>query len=854
MTPEQTDWLSLVHQTNDLVAQDRHGYPKVQRDLTGLLLSSQSARARTSRVRSQDEQAAATRLLAMQGFDAGRLNQDVAMLELQPTLEDVFHADTTSVEDYLQQIQDMTILTAIQEAQQDTIMSFERYMSDCMNRDWANDKAGLFSSVAPFTGLSAGGSALGGLSFGSVARGDTGAYAGGAKLGPQEQAYMAVVKQLTAAAAAAAAGGGAAQPDPITAFGAACEQYEDKSPDTLMSNCWKLLGDILSIAQGKGATPAQGTGYVEMLLQGGRNHLQSGFAAHMRSVVSRHRSTAQRGADPDPLRDVQAYLAVKFRDKGLLDITAPGGVDTTWAQVYYGLRSGMHDVALRAAERALDFSQRGAAGGGSVKQLLQAWLGNAAGFRSSHGARMVQECERLLQSYNQKQGQLKQDYQLLVYALMAGDSRSVDTLFKLSPGLFPTMEDYIWVKLSLVNTAPAAAGAGSSLGGGSSSWGGSMSPSSGGGLGQGAPAYTLAALQAELNRWGPKYYSKDGAEPLLFLTVLLLSLQFKRGLAFLLKSDMAKAYRLDGIHLALALHFTGVLACNTDDPAAGAPLDLSLPDAVASFGRRYVASDSSTALQYYMLAAELAGGGVKEQGKLFRELLVQSKDYGTLLGGGGALGSGGAIQQFVPNPKQRANLFESVAYDCQINQQPDEARELFMAAQKPRAALRIINQQLSAAIHASKGAVTESVAVLLSRGQAAVEAIAAAPDPTSRRDAEAFQQLQLIRQMVELAGQGQWDKVLQASSQLSFIPTEKARIEVCKLEVRQLDDSVRERMSDVLQILAAAISQAKSSPDSHMLSMLRERVACLKVFVLDLDPSITPQVYERINACVREFS
>lgn len=59
---------------------------------------------------------------------------------------------------------------------------------------------------------------------------------------------------------------------------------------------------------------------------------------HMRGVVSRHRSTAQRGADPDPLRDVQAYLAVKFRDKGLLDITAPGGIDTTWTQVgTYGM-------------------------------------------------------------------------------------------------------------------------------------------------------------------------------------------------------------------------------------------------------------------------------------------------------------------------------------------------------------------------------------------------------------------------------------------------------------------------------------------------------------------------------------
>jgi hypothetical protein len=78
------------------------------------------------------------------------------------------------------------------------------------------------------------------------------------------------------------------------------------------------------------------------MLQGGRNHLQSGFAAHMRGVVSRHRSTAQRGADPDPLRDVQAYLAVKFRDKGLLDITAPGGVDTTWAQVRCGSAIEQH--------------------------------------------------------------------------------------------------------------------------------------------------------------------------------------------------------------------------------------------------------------------------------------------------------------------------------------------------------------------------------------------------------------------------------------------------------------------------------------------------------------------------------
>jgi hypothetical protein len=55
------------------------------------------------------------------------------MLELQPTLEDVFHADTTSVEDYLQQIQDVTILTAIQVGA----------MWRCaLSRFWSNDVPG----------------------------------------------------------------------------------------------------------------------------------------------------------------------------------------------------------------------------------------------------------------------------------------------------------------------------------------------------------------------------------------------------------------------------------------------------------------------------------------------------------------------------------------------------------------------------------------------------------------------------------------------------------------------------------------------------------------------------------------
>lgn len=61
------------------------------------------------------------------------------------------------------------------------------------------------------------------------------------------------------------------------------------------------------------------------------------------------------------------------------------------------------------------------------------------------------------------------------------------------------------------------------------------------------------------------------------------------------------------------------------------------------------------------------------------------------------------------------------------------------------------------------GALTPGVQVLVDRGQAAVEAMgsAAADDPASRREAEAFQQLCLTRRLLELTGSKQWDAALQ---------------------------------------------------------------------------------------------
>jgi hypothetical protein len=124
---------------------------------------------------------------------------------------------------------------------------------------------------------------------------------------------------------------------------------------------------------------------------------------------------------PDP----QAYLSVKFKDRGALDFQQAGGQDTSWVQVraarapspcrrplrtpccppphslpspvptpfpplpppppppppqvYYALRCGYDDLALRAAAKATDPAAPPRALGGGLAGLLEAWLADPAG-------------------------------------------------------------------------------------------------------------------------------------------------------------------------------------------------------------------------------------------------------------------------------------------------------------------------------------------------------------------------------------------------------------------------------------------------------------------------------------------
>lgn len=64
-------------------------------------------------------------------------------------------------------------------------------------------------------------------------------------------------------------------------------------------------------------------------------------------------------------------------------------------------------------------------------------------------------------------------------SLLAGHSLSLDALTKQNPKLLLTMEDYLWAKLTLVNSTQGAAAAGGHGGAGSSMVSGPGQPSGG---------------------------------------------------------------------------------------------------------------------------------------------------------------------------------------------------------------------------------------------------------------------------------------------------------------------------------------------------------------------------------------
>lgn len=819
-----SDWDQLLQESEDLAFRDAEGFPQVDRDLLQVEELSQKLRTKASRLDQAEDGIAASRLLAQQGVNVRRYNRDLLELELRPTHEDVFQSQPSTVDEYLQQVHESTVVTAIQEAQRQTDDTFQQFMADSLQVNWQRAKRRLLDSMLPSGGqvgmaqsLSATTTAV--SQPASHLQNNADQQSSGQKvvLSGRFKAYAEATARLNASHVSG-------QPfDAVAEFAKACID-EDADSGMTMRTCWQLLCGIAQEAAAHGS--GQGTsGATSAMLKGAQQYLEKGHVAYMQRAIQADRAQAALGGDPSRAGQLKAFLRVKNQDvAATMDFDSPAGVDTTWQRVFCALRSGYTQEALEVARNSAAVTAA-RPGGKDFAGYLSEWLRGGGSLPAASAAALAPEVDRLLREARAQRG--RQPFfgqRAALHVLLVGDRHLAEQLQREVKGLFPTIEDYMWFQLALVRSGG---------GGGGGPEGDSPRTRAPGAV---QPA-SLDALQHYLQQYPPAHYSHQGKEPLLYTMVQLLSLQLQGAVAYLARDPATRAFRVDAVHLGLALHAAKLL--DAGQPSGGGQEGMDIGAYVHLYGREFVHTDVRLALEYYLAAARVQGDTPAVRGKLLRELLTESRAYGFLLGSGGTDSDAGALAAYVPDRGARRALISAIADECAAAAQTEEAVELYMYAGGPRPALHLLNHQLSDLLEPALDdrVAGERAVAVVQRAAAAVAAMKGSIEREDLHQMETFSQLKTIRTLLQAHARGEAAAVAQQLLELPFVPLEAGRLRMCSAQAQHLHPALLDRLPRVLSAAADALA-AQRRPDA-----LRTVVA----FADSLPAHVPQSIYRELN-------
>ena len=344
------------------------------------------------------------------------------------------------------------------------------------------------------------------------------------------------------------------------------EHLETDDSSRKLANCWKLLQ---SISDAAGVQPQRSTDTAAdaerrlSMLRGTTAHLGRQQQKALEVEISRHEAAAARGNYPG----LQFVAAAKVRLDQRLDQRVdaeklstqrvhlfhegrPVSETPLWRTVYWCLRCG--DVA--AAFGLMDTGRKDPAHSATSWQALYELakqLGEldvvrpagslvaTAGGLLPLGMRSTQDLAGAIAAardeYWAPQQPPRDKWMNAVYSVLAAPQpeAKLDDLLELRPGQM-TIEDWLWHRMWMVRVQLSEGPAG-------------MPASS-------APLDDLQRLVFE--QWGEAHFNQGGQTPLLFVSVLLHSLQFERALEFLYRQSQ---YTDEAVHLALALEHAGLL-------------------------------------------------------------------------------------------------------------------------------------------------------------------------------------------------------------------------------------------------------------------------------------------------------
>lgn len=834
---DMSGWSELLHSSSKLLEQAAPSaqFPPLQRNLDQLEALTKKLKAKTLRTEAPTQSIAATRLLAREGINAEQLARDLKSFELKTTFEDVFPAEATTVEEYLQQIHEMAMVSAVQEAQKDNLKNFNDYMMKVLENDWKKEKRDFLQSLSRISTLP-----RTNISESSPLRGRQGqiaslTYSPQISSGPSSMeplaltnrpivekkaaAYGEVVKNLTSARERGLPF------KPATAFKCALESLglnASGGKSVGIQKIWHLLSSLM----GEDSAVQHNVSKKMSLVIGARRHLEWGHEKYIMETIQAHPAQAALGGAVGNLQRIRAFLRIRLRDYGVLDFDAADArrqppVDTTWQQIYFCMRTGYFNEAREISQQSRMSHQ--------FAPLLTEWISTGGMVSAEMAAVASEECEKMFRLGDRGGRPTYDKKKLLLYTIISGSRRQIDRFLREFPTLFSTIEDFLWFQLSAVRESPARSSAV---------------------LSEGLAPYTLDDLQAYLNKFESSHYTKNGKDPLVYPYVLLLSIQLLPAVLYLSKDMGDEGYNVDAVHMAIVLADYGVLSEGTWVGQKFGVMDAfaEASSIIRQYGSFYLRhGDLLMSLEYYVQAAAAVGGGQlswsgrgnidqqRQRTSMLKQLLTEllSRDGGIdiLLGPRGT-GEEGQLGRFLTDEKTRQQFLLEAARQYQDAGLYDKSIEIQKRVGAFSAALDTINKCLSDAICAlARGRLdgeSQTSGLILS-GNEILEMFKYYPEisPQERENVLAQQivlrQLEAVLSIHKLARLGNHLDAIKEVAKLPFLPLDPRTPDFTTDIFQNLSHHVQACVPDLLKVALHCLDNVKDTDGS--LRALRAKIA-----------------------------
>ncbi|KAL6074513.1 Nucleoporin nup93 [Balamuthia mandrillaris] len=658
-----TDFSALLEQSRQLTSHlDTQDY-LIHRNVEQINETSRRLLAKVSGADKSATKNMGQSLLAEKRFDAEKLARSLNAINLKTTFGPLEPLSETDVEGYLKHEHNMIILTAIQEAKNETITRFKENYVRNMERDWENSKPDLLEALGKHSASRAGErprmaspTSTAGAYMGGAARpvgwGEVPALVGvGGKKGKMDAKMLAYARVIHLFHEHRIAG----KPyDLLLGFTeAALSVDETDARREEVADCWKLLQRALQ---------RDSTQFSATFISGAKSFLEEQYRHIATLFIRRNARQAALGGEPGIQNFVRAFWRAQFGSdphnwpKELEEVVDGYPI---WPQVYFALRcgdlQGALEIALSAARVLGDFPS-----------LLQEYIEYQRVLDPAH----LNECRRVVRASSDV-------YKRAVYTII-GRCKPQKSL----PSVFSTTQDWLWLQLSLIDeTEPQG------------------EPQGGSRRGRTGQECTLRQLQELVRSYGEAHFSSRGRDPLLYFQVLLMTQQFERAIQYLRKEQ----FHVEAVHFAIALHHFGVL---NQVPAAdetffvedqGGRCLINFVRLLRQYVRSFCLTDPVIALEYYLLISDEA-----IRHRCIKDLVLETREFEVLLGAPLSQQNTlrlkqkeGYIQKFIQDEKKVSQILELAARDSEANGNHEDAINLYHLSQNYDKVLSIINSLLS---------------------------------------------------------------------------------------------------------------------------------------------------------------